>query len=290
MTDTMDVSESFDDLDAEIEAARTEEAGLPDLTDDTGDQGADEGEGEQQDAPPVKDYAKIAEDKSRALKEERLKRRQLEDRLAALESKVPQQEGDDPLKAILEIDEDADPIGAIKALKAMAQGIGKSQEQQAYEQAQKNQLRQIQTRVASYEDEFRAENPDYDEAVKFFAQTTREALEETGLSGQALQQQFESELLGVTLRALSSGRDPAEVAYKLAQKRGFGAKAPEKVDEAAKILQTIDRGQKASKTLGSAGGAKTGSGEITIEMLNKLDGAAFDAAKAKFKEQMKRRA
>lgn len=284
MSDAMDISDDFNDLDAEIEAARQDEANLPDQPDE-----AEAPEEQQEEAPPAKDYAKIAEDKSRALKEERQRRRQLEERLAALESKA-QTPTDDPLKAILEIDEDQDPIGAIKALKEAIKVEGKSREQQAFESAQQAQLRQIQTRMADFEAEFRADNPDYDDAVKFFADARKEALAEEGLGGEKLMQQLQADLIGVTLRAMSSGRDPAEVVYNLAKKQGFGAKAAEKVDTGAQKLQMIDRGQKASKTLGSAGGAKTSSGEITVEQLNRLDGAAFDKALAKFKEQQKRRA
>ena len=96
-----------------------------------------------------------------------------------------------------------------------------------------------------------------------------------------LKREFESKLITLVDRALSNGRDPAQIVYNRAKKYGF---ASSEVDAATKKLQAIGRSNGASKAPTSSG-AKA---ELTIEAVNKLSGAAFDKAVEALRRQQMR--
>ena len=85
---------------------------------------------------------------------------------------------------------------------------------------------------------FRAEHPDYDDAMKHFKTSLLGELEDEGFSGQELKREFESKLITLVDRALSNGRDPAQIVYNRAKKYGF---ASSEVDAATKKLHGASR-------------------------------------------------
>lgn len=250
---------------------------------------ADEAEEQSADpAPkPQKDWERIAHDKTGQAAAERSRRRELERRLAALEAERQPRQQADPLNDLIANlrEDDEDPIGDLSSVKAIAKAMAERERREAEEQSKAQQQQQhfakLSRDMAEAEEDFRAEHPDYDDAMKHFKTSLLGELEDEGFSGQELKREFESKLITLVDRALSNGRDPAQIVYNRAKKYGF---ASSEVDAATKKLQAIGRSNGASKVPASSG-AKA---ELTIEAVNKLSGAAFDKAVEALRRQQMR--
>lgn len=253
---------------------------------------AEADEGEEQSAEPApkpqKDWERIAHDKTGQAAAERSRRRELERRLAELESRVAQpQSQSDPLNELIANlrEDDEDPIGDLSSVKAIAKAMlerdRRELEAQTKAQQQQQHFAKLSRDMAEAEDDFRADHPDYDDAMKHFKASLLGELEDEGFSGQELKREFESKLITLVDRALSNGRDPAQIVYNRAKKYGF---ASSEVDAATKKLQTIGKAQSASRSPVNTG-AKA---ELTIESVNKLNGAAFDKAVEALRRQQMR--
>lgn len=250
---------------------------------------ADEAEEQSADpAPkPQKDWERIAHDKTGQAAAERSRRRELERRLAALEAERQPAKQSDPLNDLIANlrEDDEDPIGDLSSVKAIAKAMAERERREAEEQSRAQQQQQhfakLSRDMAEAEEDFRSEHPDYDDAMKHFKTSLLGELEDEGFSGQELKREFESKLITLVDRALSNGRDPAQIVYNRAKKYGF---ASSEVDAATKKLQAIGRSHGASKAPASSG-AKA---ELTIEAVNKLSGAAFDKAVEALRRQQMR--
>lgn len=250
---------------------------------------ADEAEEQSADpAPkPQKDWERIAHDKTGQAAAERSRRRELERRLAALGAERQPRQQADPLNDLIANlrEDDEDPIGDLSSVKAIAKAMAERERREAEEQSKAQQQQQhfakLSRDMAEAEEDFRAEHPDYDDAMKHFKTSLLGELEDEGFSGQELKREFESKLITLVDRALSNGRDPAQIVYNRAKKYGF---ASSEVDAATKKLQAIGRSNGASKVPASSG-AKA---ELTIEAVNKLSGAAFDKAVEALRRQQMR--
>lgn len=223
-----------------------------------------------------------------ALHEERLKRQALEKELADLRAgRTPEPEKP------TEVDPETDPIAALKEVRAYQQQQREQGERQQAEQA-------FVSRVQSHEADFAAATPDYAAAITHLREhraseiiSIAKALGKT-ITQEQLGAQLRHEALATANDALQAGLNPGEVYYKLAQARGYALKAdppppPPKVEEPDPVVskasnETIDRltrGQKAASVRGG-GDPPDGGGEMTLESLAKLEGAAFDKAFEKF--------
>lgn len=227
-----------------------------------------------------------------ALHEERLRRQALEKELAELRA-GRQPEPETPA----EIDPETDPIAALKEIREY-------QQRQRQETEQQNQLRAFDSRVQAHEQDFAAATPDYGDAVAFLrearANQIRAAAEALGkvITPQDIGAILLHEARTTSSEALTNGRNPGEVFYTLAKSFGYtGKKAaepaptphaeeppapapPPSAKAAEETIDRITRGQKASSKVG--GGESPDGGEITLESLAKLEGAAFDKAFARF--------
>ena len=250
---------------------------------------ADEAEEQSSDpAPkPQKDWERIAHDKTGQAAAERSRRRELERRLAALEAERQPRQQSDPLNDLIANlrEDDEDPIGDLSSVKAIAKAMAERERREAEEQAKAQQQQQhfakLSRDMAEAEEDFRADHPDYDDAMKHFKTSLLGELEDEGFSGQELKREFESKLITLVDRALSNGRDPAQIVYNRAKKYGF---ASSEVDAATKKLQTIGKAQSAGRTPVNSGTKA----DLTLESVNKLQGAAFDKAfEALRKQQMR---
>lgn len=260
-------------------------------------EGRDEAEGgegsEQLENPWDKDenpYKAQALDKSKALASERRKRQaeekrriELEERLEALEAaskRRPSVEEEIP-------DENEDPIAAIAALKKRLADREKADaDEKAKTSVQSKQQREAQefgSQLADLENEFREATPDYDKAASHFAESLRAELEEQGYEGTHLDRAFGEQLVKISRRAIDAGKNPAEVVYALAQKRGYS------LDKAQQKLQTIASSKKAGRSLSTAPSAPP-SRELTYGYVASLKGEERAKAFAKLREQERRKA
>jgi len=276
------------DFDTEFETARAAEAepdGPGSSTDD------DTPAAEVKPPLDADTTAKRLADTQAALKKERAEKRDLNTRLAALEAKVTSASAPGEKKAALADmpDPEVDPIGAVKFL---TDKIKADEERAAAKDTEAAKLTEAQQKNAQafkvlsdamteHEDDFRELHPDYDDAAEHFAKSRREELAETGLTGKELDNALANDLTGIVARALRANKDPAEIVYNLAKKRGFS------LDTSATKLQTIQSGQKAAKSLGT-GGDGDGASSLTYGTVSKLSGAAFDSAFEKLKAQERR--
>lgn len=222
-----------------------------------------------------------------ALHEERLKRQELERKLAALEAGIKQPEPETPA----EIDPETDPIAALKEIRDF-------QQRQKQETEQQNQLRAFDSRVQAHEQDFAAATPDYGDAVAFLREARATQIK---AAAEALGKVITPQDIGAILlhearttshEALTNGRNPGEVFYTLARSFGYTGKkaadpaptpAPEPPAPAPQVLPTkeaeatidrITRGQKAASKVG--GGEAPDADDMSLEVGAKLEGAAFD--------------
>lgn len=273
--------------DAAFEAARLAEEG----------EGQEEAgaEGEEGDKPAV-DWQKKAMDKEGQAAKERARRREAErqvrelnsrlERLEARAKPATEAEEDDLLAAINSLrDDDEDPITDLaqmkRAMKAFMRQNAQETEAETKANAERHRIQTLARAMDEAEADFADEHPDYQDAVKHFKTSRREEFEDMGYAGQALEAELAKDFLGLVQRAVSGGRDPAEVVYNLAKKRGFQSGKAAAEAKLKEIARAADAGK------GAAGG-KQGDARLTVDQINKLKGAAYDAAWAKYREQERR--
>lgn len=131
----------------------------------------------------------------------------------------------------------------------------------AGQQNQQSQVvNQVRQHAMALEREFSAQTPDYAQAVAFLGEHRHKELESLGWTDPAERQNMiMQEADGIAHRALSTGRNPAEVVYGLAKYRGFQAPAAQvqtPTQDTGQRLETINRGQQQNaRSLGNARGA-----------------------------------
>jgi hypothetical protein len=286
MSDTVESADAFD---AEFEAAREAEFEPDAVSADS--EGAPEPEGEAEtEAPPPKpersEAEKAAASLQKALKAERRERQALQAKIEALEQRAaaPREPVSNPWEGIP--DPNADPIGALEHIKRIADQQAEAQRQEAARSAQEAaMLRQVQSianAMRDAEEDFRDETPDYDDAVNYLREQVLSELEDNGWSKADALEKMNRDFLGLVPTALKAGKNPAEVAYKMAQKRGYKG-----LDKTGAKIETIRQGQNAARSL-SAGGQQAAK-PISAASVANLKGAAFDAAFDKLRAQERRR-
>ena len=282
----------------EFEAAREEQTGAePSQAAEAGEEpakatdGGDPAEPEARAPLPPEEIEKRWKDSKAALKAERAERQRSAEKAAALEAELAtlragrgadqqQTAADEPP------DHEDDPIGAIEWMKArIAANDAKEAEAQAAQEARQRESQEVQSLTKEFSDheaEFREETPDYDDAVKYLRENRVKELILFGYPENEAINLFAQEVFATLRDTKQRGLNPAQVAYGLAKQRGYAGKVA-----GATMLDTIAKGQSAAKTL-SGGGGK-GNGELTVEAVGNLKGAAFDTAFAKLMSQERER-
>ena len=273
MSETAEV-ESFDaEFDAAREAEAQDETGLD--TEASGEEGgSEEAAAEPTDADKA---ARQIVDTNKALKESRRATRELKERLAAAEERLERAERErtppEPKRQAVEgmPDPNVDPIGALEYLSKRIQADEAAKAQTAQttqaQQAEQKRIQAVAQRMNDFEADFKEDHPDYDAAAELLKTSRIEELKEAGFGGADLNRALAQDMFVIVQRAMAAGKDPAEVVYNLAKKRGHG------VDKGATKLQTIAKGQQASRSLGTGGRP---SGHLPVDQGTKLKGAAFD--------------
>ena len=273
---------------AEFEAARVAQE-----ADDAPEEVVEASEDDEEPAEKAVDWQKRAIDKEGLAAKERARRRaaeqrarDLEERLQRLEQRETPKTENDLLSIISELrDDDEDPITDLaqvkRALKAFRDAQSQETEQETRAQQERAQITRIATLMNEAEADFAEDHPDYPDAVEHFKKARREEFEDMGYSGDALMQALQRDFLELTARSIQGGRDPAEVVYNLAKKRGFQSGKAQAEDKLRKISAAAAAGKTPT-------GGQNGERRITVDSLNKLKGAAYDAAFKKFAEQERR--
>lgn len=217
-----------------------------------------------------------------ALHEERTKRQALERRLSEIEQRQAAQPPQAPLQSE-EIDETVNPLGAIAALKAKLKTL---EERDETVRRQSAEDRDVVVRMLPRIEAYKTEHPEYDEQVNFVRQSRFQELVLLGQDQHSAAAIVQREEMDLARRVLAGDMDPGDVMAKLAQARGWQQKKPDPqpepkpaaaVVEASETLTRLKAGQKIAKSPSAAGGSGP-EAEMTLERLNSLEGAAFDAA------------
>lgn len=144
---------------------------------------------------------------------------------------------------------------------------------------QERDFQHVSSAVEDYETEFKATNPDYDDATDHMLGIQQKLLEGMGYPPHVAHEQVAIWSVNVARQAIQSGRNPAQVAYDLAKQMGYVRKG-EGVEAAAQKLANIKAGQASAQTL--SGGGAPARGSVSLKQIASLEGAAFDSAMEKY--------
>lgn len=202
-----------------------------------------------------------------ALHAERSKRKELEQRLAELESKLeaPKDEEQPPQW----VDPLVDPEGFRKYDEYRTQQLSEKIERQEQERQQQWQQQQRFEEAARLEAEFAQQTPDYQEAVQHLHQRRVSDLRAQGLSDAEVAAQVRQDANAVFDAAKQLGWNPAELLYQNAMRAGYTRKQAEAAASDADKIVALDAAQKATKGIGAAGGADQAGG-LTAEKIAEM--------------------
>lgn len=142
------------------------------------------------------------------------------------------------------------------------------------QQAQAAQLQQIKSAVWNHEEQFLSEKPDYQDAVRFMRQQRANEFQAMGADPQSALNQATHEMIEGALLNAQAGRNPAQVAYRMAELRGYRPK-PQGIAEGAEKLQNQQRGVAAARTIGSGGST---AGKLSVNALATMSDEDFAEA------------
>jgi hypothetical protein len=158
----------------------------------------------------------------------------------------------------------ADPLGVIQ--KQQAQALREIEElKKGPPQNQEAAQQQVFQSIASQVQEFKKSTPDYDAALAHVLDARKQELMAMGAPEYEAQQRIAVEAQDIAVNALRSGQNPGQVVYQLAKLRGFQAK------QTSAKLETVGKGQAASKSLSGASGGAPGVGMSLAELDNMSD-------------------
>lgn len=219
-----------------------------------------------------------------AMHAERMKRQELEKRLAELEAKLPKPEAEQPPQWV---DPLVDPEGFRKYDEWRAKQADEKIAQIDRTLKERAETAQRVRRAAELEAEFASETPDYPQATAFLHKARVSELASMGYAPDQIDAQLRQDALGLFSAAQQIGMNPAELLYIRAQRAGYTPppkeKPPEMPSEAERVV-ALDKAQKQTQGLGSASGPQMG--QLTARDL----AAMSEAELAKVPADVKRRA
>jgi hypothetical protein len=248
----------------------------------------------------AEEMARRWQDQRGALAEERAKRRATERQMQSVQQAMEQQREQfrqflmqQQARQAEPIDPEVDVITHAKMLEhrlRQMEGMNAQAIQQRQAMAQQQAVvQQLTTTVEDYEAEFRQDYPDYDHATDYLLALEQRQLIRAGMPEQQAAKAVENWAMNMANVILSSGRNPAHVAYETAVERGY---VPQHImqqlqHEQSQLRQNtsgrvaqIRAGQQAAQTL-SGGGMVSGDSN-SLKSIANLKGAAFDKAFEKF--------
>lgn len=281
MTDQNEAQAELSDDEYEAELARAQEEEAHDEAEESQETKEQEAEENPLDPLPAEEWKSRHDNLKGALAEERKFRQQQaaqNERMEQAYQKLLERMGTtEPKQEQLAIPDAADdPLAALRWVQdSLKQQQAQQAEQARMSQEQQQQAQQFQafqSELTRMDQEFAKDHPDYFEAVDFYSQSRAEELTAFGYNPMQVQQTLAADIRQLASSAIQAGVNPAEVAYKQAQARGFQPKD----QEGTKRVQQIQRGRKATSPLSSGGGK---SGNVpTLADIAELDGEEFDKA------------
>jgi hypothetical protein len=246
------------------------------------------------------EMARRWQDQRAALAEERAKRRATERQMLGIQQQMEQQREQfrqflmqQQARQTEPVDPEVDVITHAKMLEARLRqmegaNVQAMQQRQAMA-AQQAAVQQLTATVEDYEAEFRQDYPDYDHATDYLLALEQRQLIRAGMPEQQAAKAVENWAMNMANVILSSGRNPAHVAYETAVERGY---VPQHVMQQLQYEQSqlkqntsgrvaqIKAGQQAAQTI--SGGGMVAADSNSLKSIANLKGAAFDKAFEKF--------
>lgn len=219
-----------------------------------------------------------------ALKEERERRKELQQKFSAMEEKQNKlnqrlasifSDEETPQKAV---DFNENPA---EYLKNKVEKTEKSTEELSGFFKQQRAMTELQGYAQSSVAAMKKDNPDYDAAYEFARQDRlAEIMElEECTEAEALEQ-VNREELNLTIQSAQKGKNPAKAIYAYAKRRGYKpAEGESSVSEAEQTIDRIQKGQSSSKSLSSTSGKSPSS--LTIDKILAMGEEEFSEFKAK---------
>jgi hypothetical protein len=196
-------------------------------------------------------------------------------------AKMKEQVGSRKPEALPEADDPAAVEHLRTRLAELEQGQTRITQHMDTEAINNAELQQLGSVMHQSETAYRAEKPDYDEAIDHVVQARARELSLYGLTPPQIQQTISEEATEIVRSAVAQGRDPAELGYQIALSRGYQPKAVEQAGNGADksaaqvTLDAIATAKASGKSLGSASGSTPK--QLNAEAVLKMTPEEFDA-------------
>lgn len=231
------------------------------------------------------------------LQEEREKRARMEGAWQQIQQRLsgPQQQSQQPQHQAQGQpgqvpDYNVDPLGHLKSvneqlMSALMELRGQHQQHSQATQ-QQNQYMQVMNRYASDWSAFARTTPDAVEAYNWIKGDAEAEIEARfpGIDAQHKAQLLQAEEENIIANAYSRGKNPAQIIYDLAKRRGYKGRQPAQEENK---LERLAKGQKASASLQSTKGAAGAGGSpetMSLATLSELMASSDPADQAKADE------
>lgn len=148
--------------------------------------------------------------------------------------------------------------------------VSKTLDLQRIEQAEHEHLAAI---AAQSDAAYRAVKPDYDDAIKYLVEARARELALYGYDPVQVRNALGNETVEIVRSAVALGKDPAEMAYTIAQSRGY--RTPEGSGEGKRTVDAVAAAREQSRSLGQAAGASPK--QLTAEAIINMSPEEFEA-------------
>lgn len=254
-------------------------------------------ESQTQDAPQDKaenatlEKASVEEERSykAAMHEERERRKELQREL--LENKQRLEKVEETFQRLVEQAKqaqmpkepsfDEDPLEALRIKQERLEQFQREQQVAEQQRAQYEQMSQKQQQFLNqYQRDsiaFASKASDFKDAYQYLIDSKVEEFKSAGYSDDEAGRLLYEDEFAIAAKAYNDGVNPAERIYNLAKVRGYQAKSATTNnvnDEGLRKFQDLERGIKASNSLGSGSGGRIDKG-LTLEALAEMDDAEF---------------
>jgi hypothetical protein len=236
-----------------------------------------------------------------ALKQEREKRKALEDqlrqmqgtyeqrfaRLQAMQEAAAQANQPKPEMPKGPPNPEEDFIGATQYALAEIEQFKRAQAEQAQRQQQTRQQQEYTGQVMNaWTQRAQAaarENPEFADAYRYVTRQRFEELVAAGVPEARARAQAQQDEFNLVAQSLQNRQDPARTIFNIARARGFVAKPPAAAQEtpAPQRLDNVARGQQANKSLSAVGQGTTGKASLDAKRLGEMSDDEFESFLAK---------
>lgn len=174
------------------------------------------------------------------------------------QQQAPVQAGQQPVQTEQQVQQPAPGTDHLQnRLRALEQAREQDQKRADVATVNAHETHLITSEITRSEQEFAQATPDYPQAVNHLVGMRARELQRYGMDPMSIQETIKQEALDLARSAIQLGMSPAEMAYAVAQDRGYNPQVQQKQpsNQAVQMLEAIERGQRSSKSLSSAPGA-----------------------------------